>query len=292
MRFAKSSTLAVVGTGLIGASMAAALGKMRARPTLICIDRSSQTRRLARELGLFEHAFARFSEIGRPVDMVFIAVPVLAFGDVLQDIAPHVGDKTILFDGGSVKMSVIRDAQKSLGPKASRFVPCHPIAGREFNGIDAADPELFRKRNVIVCGGKSAPDAVRSVKTVWKRIGATVRNMDAELHDRAFSAVSHLPHALAYALVDMVGNSPFQKHLLDNAASGFRDFTRIASSSPEMWKDILIANRANMLKTIEDYERSLRKLKKGIRTEDHETLLKIFGFSKSLRSRWLKRIEK
>ena len=283
--------IAVVGAGLIGSSLAAALQRAGNKHTFACVDRSAATRRKALASGLFDEAATRYSRIRRPVDLVFIAVPVLSFGAVLADVAPHLDGQTVVFDCGSTKHPAVLAARRILGGQARRFVPCHPIAGREHPGIDAADPGLFAGRSVILAPAESSAAAVRKVRRIWRLAGARINVMDAVEHDMVFAAVSHLPHALAFALVDMIGGEPLSKDMFENAASGFRDFTRIASSSPEMWRDILLANKSNVLGAIASYERGLSGIKRAIRSGDGDELMRRFEQARKLRNRWLKQIE-
>jgi len=291
MRLARTTRLAVVGAGLIGASLAAALRKSGAKCRMVCVDRSAATRRKAVASGLFDEALAPGADPGGPVDLAFLAVPVMAFPGALAEIAPALAQDAVVFDAGSVKAPAIAAARDALGERAGQFVPCHPIAGSEHHGFDAADPGLFRGKSVIVTPGVGSRSATDAAGAIWRRAGAKVRAMRADLHDEVFSVVSHLPHALAFALVETVGHDPRSRAMLENAASGFRDFTRIASSSPEMWRDILLANRANVLDAIGEYEKRLAAMKRILRDRDGDALARSLDYSKSLRNRWLRKIE-
>lgn len=293
MRLGKDARFVVVGAGLIGSSLVGALRRSGATCRFVCVDRSAGTRKAAVESGLYDEAFASVGKASPAGSVVFIAVPVLAIRRVLADLAPFVDGSTVVFDGCSVKGTVRDNVRDLFGPKgARRFVLCHPIAGREFHGIGAADPTLFRDRDVVLCPQGSDLGATRAVSGIWRRAGARIKKMDVDRHDELFSVVSHLPHLLAFALVETIGADPDKRRMLEFAASGFRDFTRIASSSPRMWKDILVANRDNVLGALGDFEHALERLKDSLKSGQHEELTDSFERSKELRNRWLRRIGK
>lgn len=293
MRLGKDTRFVVVGAGLIGGSLVAALRKSGAHCRFVCVDQARETRREALRSGLFDEAHADVAGARPESGFVFVAVPAGSVRGAVEELAPFVGRSLVAFDSCSVKRPVDADTKEVLGPEhARRFVLCHPIAGREFHGIRAADPALFRGRDVVMCPHGNDRDAVRAVAGIWRRVGARVRRMDVVRHDELFAVVSHLPHMLAFALVETIGRDPDKKKMLDYAAGGFRDFTRIASSSPRMWADILAANSGNMLDALGDFERTLANLKAAVRTGDRDALLGSFELSKELRNRWIRRTAK
>ena len=291
----KEFTLGVVGVGLIGGSFALAMkraekgggGGCRA----IGFDRSRETLARAESLGVIDAIADDFSAVGE-CDFILVAAPVLACEEIFSALANHLHPDSILLDAASVKGEIVRAAHRQLGKKIARFVPCHPIAGAEFSGVESARANLFEGREAIICAEHSDSDAIEKVESLWRFAGARLCRMDADFHDRIFGAVSHLPHALAFAIVNAVGRNEKRDTLLRFAASGFRDFTRIASSHPEMWRDICIANRENILNAMNDYRGRLDALQSAIESADGESLLEQFDFARRLRNDWLKTLEK
>ncbi len=247
-------TLAVVGVGLIGGSFAQALRRAGAVGTVVGYDRDAAALERAAELGVIDTAAGSVSEAAKGADLVVVAVPVRAIGPVLHDVALSMDPGAVVTDVGSTKAEVVRTARDELRERFPRFVPAHPIAGREASGVDAASAELFRGMRVVLTPGEeAAADAVDLVRGAWESVGARVASLGAEDHDRIFAAVSHLPHLLAFALVSGIASRDNAAELLGFAAGGFRDFTRIAASSPEMWRDIALQNRAALLDELDRY---------------------------------------
>jgi prephenate dehydrogenase len=224
----------------------------------------------------------------RDADLVFLAMPVGQTAAVLADIAPHLAADTVVTDAGSTKQDVVAAARGALGAAFARFVPGHPIAGAEHSGVAAARADLFDgKRTVLTPLPETAPAAAARVRDLWRACGAEVRVMAPEAHDRIFAAVSHLPHLLAYALVHDIATHDAARELFDYAASGFRDFTRIASSHPEMWRDICIANRAALLAELDRYEQVLQQARAMLAAQDAAALERLFDTARTARNRWL-----
>ena len=252
MRRLKS--LAVVGVGLIGGSLAMALRRAGAVGTIVGYDRDGAALERAAGLGVIDTAAGSVSEAAKGADLVVVAVPVRAIGPVLHDIALSIEPGAVVTDVGSTKCEVMRTASAELRERFARFVPGHPIAGRETSGIDAATADLFRGvRVVLTPGAEAASDAVELVRGAWEAAGARVATMSSDDHDRIFAAVSHLPHLLSFALVSEIAARDNAAELLGFAAGGFRDFTRIAASSPEMWRDIALQNREALLAELDRY---------------------------------------
>jgi prephenate dehydrogenase len=281
--------LAIVGTGLIGGSLAAALKQAGVVDEVIGLGRRRETLEQAKALKLIDGIADSPAQIGG-ADVVVLATPVAQIQAVLQQIAPHLGDKTIVTDAGSTKTDVIAAARQILGAKFSRFVGGHPIAGAESNGPQAARAELFRDKNVVLCPqSETDAAAVELVTALWQSAGAQVVRMDAARHDKIFAAVSHLPHLAAFALVDDLAGRPEADDFFRFAASGFRDFTRIAGSSPEMWRDIALANREALLAELAAYRDKLDEIAAALKKGDAAALETIFSRASNARRNWDKK---
>jgi prephenate dehydrogenase len=247
-------TLAIVGVGLIGGSFALALRRAGAVASVVGFDRDGIALERAAALGVIDTTAGSVSEAAKGADLVVVAVPVRAIGTVLHDVALAMETGAVVTDVGSTKGEVVRSARAELRDRFPRFVPGHPIAGRETSGVEAATAELFRGARVVLTPApETAADALELVRGAWETVGGRVVTAQAEEHDRIFAAVSHLPHLLSFALVSEIAARENAAELLGFAAGGFRDFTRIAASSPEMWRDIALQNRAALLEEIDRY---------------------------------------
>jgi prephenate dehydrogenase len=280
-------TLALVGTGLIGGSFALALKQAGAVREVLGVGRTPARLTLARELELID-GMADWKQAGQ-ADCILLALPVGETEAVLRQLAPHLKPGAIVTDAGSTKANVVAAARIALGARWVDFVPGHPIAGSEQSGPGAARADLYRgKRVVLTPLPETRPDAVATVRALWEAAGAQVELLDATQHDRIFAAVSHLPHLAAYALVDELARRADGDTFFRFAASGFRDFTRIAGSSPEMWRDVALANRAALLSELDAYLDALHTLRRAVSDEDAAALLDIFSRARSAREHWLK----
>ncbi|MGH8760910.1 MAG: prephenate dehydrogenase [Burkholderiales bacterium] len=218
-----------------------------------------------------------------------IAVPVQQNQRVLGALADAMAPGTLVTDTGSTKQDFVAAVRRIAPRHLASVVPGHPIAGAELTGVDAASAALFDGRNVVLTPlQENEAAAVDRVETMWKACGARVSRMTPERHDRVFSAVSHLPHMLAYTLVHMIATRPDAEALFGFAASGFRDFTRIAGSSPEMWRDIALANRETLLADIEAYQQQLAELARRLRQTDGAEIERIFEAARSARNAWIR----
>lgn len=281
MRFAK---VAVVGVGLIGGSFALALKAARACDEVVGVGRGAANLKLALEQGVID---AIGTDIG-DADLVLVATPVAQYPRVLAALAPRLKASAIVTDGGSTKRDVIAAARAALGAKIAQFVPAHPIAGAERSGASAASAALFRDRRVVLTPLAENPEGtVQAVEAAWQACGARVSRMDAAEHDAVLAAVSHLPHLLAYALVHEIAGRADSAQLFGFAAGGFRDFTRIASSHPEMWRDICVANRDRLLDELDRYLAKLRALRPLVERGDAAALQRLFEEARAARQRWL-----
>jgi prephenate dehydrogenase len=225
-------------------------------------------------------------------DLVLLAMPVGQMKDVMRAIAPLVGGRTVVTDAGSTKEDVVGFARKQLRGSLARFVPGHPIAGTEKSGADAAFASLYRGRKVVLTPLKGTERrALALVRAAWEACGAEVFSLEPREHDAVLATVSHLPHVLAFALVDQVARHRDAKRLFSYAAGGFRDFTRIASSHPEMWRDICIANRKALLAEVKRYGQGIERVRKMLERGDAAALEALFARARSARGRWLKNRE-
>jgi prephenate dehydrogenase len=282
--------LVVVGVGLIGGSCALALKAAGAVREVVGVGRTQANLDEALSRGIVDRA-RRLDEAWtgelRDADVVLVATPVAQIAPTLAAIAPHVGPRTVVTDAGSTKQDVVAAADAAFGARAGRFVAAHPIAGTEHSGAAAAFPTLFRERTTILTPGPGTEaDAVASVRAMWEACGARVMTLDAARHDRIFAAVSHLPHVLAFALVAELAARPDAADLFAHAASGFRDFTRIAGSSPEMWRDIALANRDALSAALDDYRRALDAVARAIAAGDGAALERLFAVASDARRGW------
>ena len=284
--------VAVVGVGLIGGSFALALKHAGAVGQVVGVGRSVTVLERALELGIIDSVPATLAEAVDGADLVLIATPVAQTGPILAALAPLLAPHTIVTDAGSTKSDVVAAARTALGARIGQFVPGHPIAGREANGPDAALPDLYVGKKAILTPLPENPAAmVEQVAAAWQKCGAIVHRLAPEQHDRIFAAVSHLPHLLAYALVDQIAQASESDQLFHYAASGFRDFTRIAGSSPEMWRDIALANREALLAELATYGTQIAKLQSMLTQSDGAGLEAMFGNAQRARHAWLNMIE-
>ena len=252
----------IFGVGLIGGSFALALKQAGAARNIVGMGRSQQALARALELGIIDSAGASVADAMRGADLVLIAAPVAQTEAILASLLPYLEEGTVVTDAGSTKSDVVAAARKALGDRVGQFVPGHPIAGRESNGPDAAIADLYRgKKAVLTPLPENSAADVERVAAAWAACGAIVHRLTPAEHDKVFAAVSHLPHLLAFALVDDIARKPHADLLFQYAASGFRDFTRIAASSPEMWRDISLANRDALLGELDAYLAQLTGLR-------------------------------
>jgi prephenate dehydrogenase len=279
--------LAIVGTGLIGGSFALALKQAGAVGEVLGVGRSAASLELAKQRGLIDRA-VDWAQAGQ-ADCILLALPVGETEAVLKNLAPHLKAGAIVTDAGSTKANVVAAARTILKGRFGDFVPGHPIAGSEQSGPAAARADLYQgKRVVLTPGPDTRSDALATVRALWEAAGAQVETLDAALHDRVFAAVSHLPHLAAFALVDELAQRADGDTFFRFAASGFRDFTRIAGSSPEMWRDIALANREALLVELDAYLAALQALRNAVSAEDAEALLAIFSRARAARELWMK----
>jgi prephenate dehydrogenase len=278
--------LALVGVGLIGGSFAAALRAAGEVDHVVGFDVDPQAVSQGLAAGILDRMAASLAEAVSTADLVVLAVPVGAMRAALAAIARHLPPEALVTDVGSTKVSVIADAQATLGSAFLRFVPAHPIAGGERPGVEHADPHLFRNRLAITTPvADTDPEALAAIERLWRSVGARLERLAPEEHDRIFAAVSHLPHVLAFALVEMIARSPDADAKFAHAGAGFRDFTRIAASSPPMWRDVCLANRVALADALGSYRSKLEDLQRAIENGDGAALERLFRVASEARRR-------
>ncbi|WP_420466161.1 prephenate dehydrogenase [Panacagrimonas sp.] len=284
--------LAVIGLGLIGGSLARALRATHGVSHIAAYDPDREQARRGIELGVIDVAAPSAAEAAHRADVVVLAVPVLHTAEAASAVKAGLAPDAILTDVGSTKVSVLEDLTRVFDGLPPRFVAAHPIAGTEKSGVAAARADLFRGHRVVLTPHASQDaQALATVRGLWESVGARVVEMDAHCHDAIFAATSHLPHVLAYAFVDMLTRLDNAADIFPNAGGGFRDFTRIASSSPEMWHDIVRANRVEVTGLLERQIGELQELLALMRDERWSELKQRFARARAARERYLPHIE-
>lgn len=278
--------IVIFGVGLIGGSFALALRKAGAVREVVGFGRSEATLQQAMQLGILDRIGADMEEL-READIVLLATPVGQMAELMERIAPHLGAHTLVTDGGSTKSDVVAAARANLGSRIAQFIPAHPIAGAEKSGAGAALAELYQGKKVVLTPlPENSREAVSRVRKAWELCGAVVSELTPQQHDAVFAAVSHLPHLLSFALVHDLAQRDNRDLLLSFAASGFRDFTRIAASSPEMWRDICLANREALLRELKQYADELYALFQALENSDADKLDEVFTEARKVRAGW------
>lgn len=278
--------MVIVGVGLIGGSLAIVCREKGLVTEIVGVGRNRENLEKARELGVVDRFTTRLDEAVADADIVILATPVGSLLQLVKTMACNLSPGTLVTDVGSVKGRWVERIEEALGA-GCHFVGGHPIAGREKSGVEAAHAKLFLgARCILTPTPKTDPAALSRIQEMWEVAGAEVVTMDPEQHDRIFAAVSHLPHVAAFALVNTLQSLDHEeKGLIRYAAGGFKDFTRIAGSHPEMWRDICLLNRDPLLKTIEQYEATLSRIKGYIQQGDGESLMKEFALAKEVREK-------
>lgn len=285
--------IAIVGLGLIGGSLARALAKADAVGWIAGFDRNIEQAERAKELGVVDSISLTAIEAVEGADLVVLAVPVLQTREALLELIAGLKPGAIVTDVGSTKQSVLEDASAVFGELPPWFVAGHPIAGTERSGVEAGVPDLFRgRRTILTPHERQDAKALQTVRAVWEAAGSVVCEMSPAHHDEVLAATSHLPHVLAFALVDYLNTLDTRREIFANAAGGFRDFTRIASSSPSMWHDIVRANRDAVLQAVDGFQQELQQLRDAIAVDDGAAILELFKRARAARERYLELVEK
>ncbi|BEV08117.1 prephenate dehydrogenase/arogenate dehydrogenase family protein [Methylophilus sp. DW102] len=281
--------IVIFGVGLIGGSIALALKKHPKAPHIVGVGRAQQSLQEALDLGLIDSAETDIASALHAADLVIIATPVAQTPAILKAIRPYLGESTIITDAGSTKSDVMAYARAELGDQVNQFVGGHPIAGAEKSGPAAAMADLYLGKNVILTPDEQTSNsALDKVSRLWQQCGAVVSHMSAQEHDSVFAAVSHLPHLLAFALVEDLAKRSNAELLFKFAASGFRDFTRIAGSHPEMWRDIALANKTALLSELRLYQQALSDMTALLEADDSRALHDLFEHASRARNDWAK----
>jgi len=282
--------LVVVGVGLIGGSFAAALRRAGQVGEIVGVGRSAESKREALELGLIDRAESDWAAALAGADLVLLAMPVGQMDAVMSAMLPHLSPHTVVTDAGSTKGDVVVAARRCFGDRVGQFVPGHPIAGAEKSGPQAARADLYERRRVVLTPlAENGGAAIELVRQAWLACGALLTVTTPEHHDRWLASVSHLPHLLSFALVSELAARPNAEEIFNLAGGGFRDFTRIAASHPEMWRDIFFANREALLTELSAYETELARYRALIESGDAAGLEVLIGTAREARTAWAQR---
>ncbi|HNC51823.1 MAG TPA: prephenate dehydrogenase/arogenate dehydrogenase family protein [Accumulibacter sp.] len=277
----------IFGVGLIGGSFALALKAAGQAAEIVGFGRRLGSLTQALELGILDRAGFNVGQEVSNADLVLIATPVGKTPEIMARIAPCLGEQTVVTDAGSTKEDVVAAARAHFGERIGQFVPAHPIAGAENSGALAARADLYRDRQVVLTPlAENSVQTVARVRAAWQCCGGRIRELAPDEHDRIFAAVSHLPHVLSFALVHELTRRDNRDLLFAFAASGFRDFTRIAASHPEMWRDICLANRSALLEELDRYRAQLDELRDVLQRGDGGSLEAIFEIARTARREW------
>lgn len=281
--------IAILGIGLIGGSLARALKRNNSVGKIIAYDRNEDALEKAYTLGVADEIYTNPIEAVENADIIILATPITAMGKLIKEIMPHVKDDAVLSDVGSTKGSVLESITAELGYLPERFVPAHPIAGTEKHGVENSFESLFDNRKTLVIPHlENSHDAVRTIHEMWKAAGSTTEEMGVKHHDQVLAATSHIPHLLAYATVDTLANLDDRAEIFRFAAGGFRDFTRISASDPDLWADICLQNRESILEVLVAYQKNIDLLRHALEDGDRETMRKVFARAKHARDNFYK----
>ena len=279
--------LGLIGCGLMGGSFALALKRAGLVKRVVGYSKSPSTTERARQLGVIDVEAPSALLAVSGADIVLLAVPVAATEATLKAIRHLVTREMLIMDVGSTKRDVIDAARRVLRENVGAFVPCHPIAGKEASGVEHADPELYANRQVIITPiERTQVSHLNKAKEVWEALGCQVQQMSPEAHDSAFAAVSHLPHLIAFALVNGIAAQPHGQDFLSLAGPGFRDFTRIAASEPKMWRDILLANKQELIEQTQLFQQTLQAMQSLIEAGNGEALEELIAQASQVRADW------
>ena len=279
--------LGLIGCGLMGGSFALAMKRGGLVKRIVGYSKSPSTTERARQMGVIDVEAPSALLAVSGADVVLLAVPVAATEATLKAIRHLVTHKMLIMDVGSTKRDVVDAARRVLREHASSFVACHPVAGKEVSGVDHADADLYHGKQLIVTPTeRTDPDKLRRAVQLWEALGSHVQQMTPEAHDAAFAAVSHLPHLIAFALMQSITAQPRGKEFLSLGGPGFRDFTRIAASDAKMWRDILLANKQELLEQCHAFRRSLQAMELMIETGNGDGLEEVIDKASQTRANW------
>ncbi|OAI10611.1 prephenate dehydrogenase [Methylomonas lenta] len=282
--------LCIIGTGLIGGSIARAARAQGLCQEIVAFGREKNqpNLQLAKDLGVIDQFYTHISAALDHADLVIIATPVGSMQSIFELIKPYWSATALYSDAGSTKASVVSAIEAVFGHVPNNFVPAHPIAGAERSGVDASNAELFKNRRLIITPlNNTDPQAVEKLTRFWEQIGSSVSEMSVEHHDTVLAATSHLPHILAFALVGLLGRKDEQREIFKYAAGGFKDFTRIASSDPTMWLDICLANKQDIIPLIRQFKAELSNIEQLLVDDQSQQLFDTFTYARNARQRFL-----
>jgi len=276
--------LAIIGIGLIGGSLALALKSRGCVKHVVGYSRSEENLKKGIELNIIDSYSTSLEQAVKGCDVILLAVPLGAMSSIMAQINPYLKPDTIVTDVGSAKASVVSDAKLNLAENYNNFVAAHPIAGTENSGVESGFSKLFKDRKVIVTPDKNTSEhAIKVVKSMWNNCGAHVETMTVQHHDEIFAATSHLPHMLAYSLVNCLADMEDKVEIFNYAGGGFRDISRIASSDPTMWRDICLQNKEAISLVLKQYSEELADLSKKINASQSDELHDYFSRAKKRR---------
>ncbi len=279
--------IAIIGVGLIGGSLACALKEINAIASVSGYGRDENNLKKAVTLGVIDTYSLNIEEVVSDADIVVLATPLSTADKLFSAMSASLKETAIVTDVGSAKSTIVKSARENLGDIFARFVPGHPIAGKEESGVEATCEDLFDAHRVILTPvAETNSEALSLITEMWKLTGADVVNLDVEHHDAILAATSHLPHMLAYALVDCLSGMDERQEIFEFAAGGFADFTRIASSHSRMWHDICFSNREQLLQVMDQFNQHLNQIREAIKDDDSDTLLDIFERAKTSRDKF------
>lgn len=279
--------LGIVGCGLMGGSVALALRRAEQVQRVVGYSRSTATRQQALTLGVIDQAADTVAQAVQGSEVVLVAVPVAATESTLREVAAHLGPRAWCMDVGSTKSDVVQAAARTLGAALPRFVPAHPIAGKELAGVEHADAHLYEDRLVVLTPqAETLPECIEQAHALWRAVGARVETMTAAAHDAAFAAVSHLPHVLAFAYMKGLMSQAEGQEFLRLAGPGFRDFSRIAGSDSAVWRDILLSNSQAVLQQVAAFKDGLQAFETWMRSDDGAALEQAIAAVAQERRHW------
>ena len=280
----------IIGVGLIGGSIAKALKSKNFCKDIFGYSQDTQNLLQAQNLGIIDNYSTNLAIAIKNCDLVIIAIPIRSIYQLVKDLKQLISPKTIITDVSSVKTTIIKDFKNIFGKLPANFIPAHPLAGGEISGLQFTSQNLFVDKKVIITPHSNINEqSLKIVQKMWKVIGAKILQMNCQKHDRLISMTSHLPHLLAYTLMDYLISQ--DNEVFNYASSGFKDFSRIASSDATMWTDICLTNRVEILKQIKNYQQTLDKIYMLIEKSDTDSINKVFRQSKKIRDEWLKNYE-
>jgi prephenate dehydrogenase len=279
--------LGLIGCGLMGGSFALALKRAGLVKRVVGYSKSPSTTERARQMGVIDVEAPSALLAVSGADLVLLAVPVAATEATLKAIRHLVTHKTLIMDVGSTKRDVVDAARRVLRDHVGSFVPCHPVAGKEVSGVEHADPDLYAGKQLILTPiDRTDPEKTAAAEELWTALGSHVQRMTPEAHDAAFAAVSHLPHLIAFSLMQGIASQPQGNDFLALAGPGFRDFTRIAASDPKMWRDVLLANGQELLEQSRVFQRALHAMEVMIQAGNAEGLEEMIAKASEARANW------